>query len=157
MAKQAIVSHNRIEFDSIPMSCVTKSIIDRNLFLWDERWEHISTGTGTKRFFPSIQDQITIDREFKFHFKFTQILTNHGNLNSYLKRFGIIDQDYCDVCIGREDDALHQIYECERYANERRKFLGEVERSGHQWLLPTEELVKREIIELSIEFCHKII
>jgi hypothetical protein len=52
---------------------------------------------------------------------------------------------------------LHQIYECERYANERRKFLGEVERSGHQWLLPTEELVKREIIELSIEFCHKII
>lgn len=157
LVKQAITSHNKIAFELVSMESIKKLLKDKNINFWDQRWQQIPTGVGTKKFFPSVYSRIKCGKKFVFKFELTQIVTNHGNLNSYLKRFGIKDNDNCEQCMGRLDDAFHRIFECRRFERERLEFKRETERLGYQWPTESTQFMTKELIDNFINFSLKIV
>lgn len=47
-------------------------------------------------------------------------MANHGSFNKYLHRFKIKHTETCDSCGAENDDALHAVFECEHWMEERR-------------------------------------
>jgi hypothetical protein len=108
--KQSIKSHTSVVFDKISQNLAKRIIRDKVIKEWNERWAESETGLQTKKFFPTVLDRIIAEKHMVFDYKLNQILTNHGNLNSYLFRFKIKDNEYCENCIGQEDSADHRVY-----------------------------------------------
>ncbi len=124
--------------------------------VWDQRWQNPTTGRQTKLFFPTVMDRQNVDKDSIFGHKLTQFMTNHATFNSYLARFHIKDQDYCDYCIGEEDDANHRLFRCKKYDIPRNRFKQIIETKGYSWL-PTHIALAKELINDFTEYCEKII
>jgi hypothetical protein len=91
LCKEAIRSHTKIAYDLIPNSSIKKVIRDRNVKLWNDIWTESTKGAITREFIPSVYDRIKMKNYFYTDFYITQAITEHGKLNSYLKRFNIKD------------------------------------------------------------------
>jgi len=154
--QNAIRSHNRIEYDVIPKNFVKNLIEEKNIELWEIRWQRTTTGTGTKQFFPNIKKRIECEKQIEFDFKFTQILSNHGRMNGYLKRFNLTDDDNCEKCLVT-DDNIHRIYDCIKYEKQRDEFKRQIELKEMSWPLSTTEMIDHQIICDFKNFCKSIV
>ncbi len=141
IAKQAIDSHNRIEYDLIRKSKVIRLIYQKNIELWNERWIECSTGLQTKLFFDNISDRLVVKKYFKTDFYLTQILTNHSKLNQYLNRFNLKASSECDYCGHGMDDANHKLFDCTYFTEQRMAIIRCVESNGQQWPITPNELI----------------
>lgn len=156
LAKNAITSHNRIEFDLIPKQYVKRTIIDRNIEIWEERWQSTGKGPQTKLFFPHIRDRIEAKKYWKHDFYLTQAVTSHGKMNAYLARFGIRRDAHCEYCGHEIDDANHRIYDCIIWTTEREQMIRRIESEGMRWPLEQRILISDKIFNIFREYCTKI-
>jgi hypothetical protein len=78
IARESAESHNRIEFDLVPMSFVKNSINNINLQIWDQRWSESTKGRTTKQFIISVFDRKKMKKFFPPDFYVTQSITGHN-------------------------------------------------------------------------------
>jgi hypothetical protein len=155
-AIEAMDSHSRIAYDLISESYIKRLLNKRNTQKWQQIWQTSETGQQTKLFFPTIQSRLKFNKDIIFGDKTTQILTNHGSFNAYLKRFCLKEQDYCDDCIGAEDDANHRLFYCQKYENQRNDFKEKVLSSGHSWP-PAHNILIQHVLNDFIEFTQHLV
>ncbi|KAI8129373.1 Retrovirus-related Pol polyprotein from type-1 retrotransposable element R1 [Lucilia cuprina] len=86
---------------------------------WQEQWEADESGRWTHKLIPDIESWIK-RKHGRMHYYLTQILTGHGNFNSYLTRFKIKENIYCEDCGSQEDTAEHTLFQCEKWNQMRR-------------------------------------
>lgn len=80
---------------------------------WQATWNVSTKGRWTYACIPDIR--AWMERGFgDLTYYTTQMLTNHGDFQQYLHRFGRADSPICTLCdSGAEDDAHHTIMVCE--------------------------------------------
>ncbi len=91
---------------------------------------------------------------FYTDFYITQAITEHGKLNSYLKRFNIKDSDLCEIC-DSIDDIKHTIFDCVRYEEERELMMSKIEGS-HDRRLQLKELLHSKNFIYFKEYCFHL-
>ncbi len=155
-AKEASNSHQAFAFDLIPLNYIKNILRQNTLEKWNERWVRAEDSAQTKMFFQTVFERKNAENYFRNDFYLTQALTSHGKLGSYLKRFKLQNNDYCNYCGQDGDDANHRLYYCEYFVTERHEFIEFVESKGHVW--PTEQriLIRREIFTQFLNFCKII-
>jgi len=153
LAKMGAVSHQSIAYDLMPVSYVKKIVYQKNLQMWNEKWTNANTGENTRQFLPTIYDRIRYKKLFTTDFYLTQFLTNHGKFNQYLNRFNIRSDPLCEVCIGKIDTALHVIFECERYEQQRRILIQHIESNNITWPCSPIALISAKVFEKFKQFC----
>ncbi|GFV86908.1 RNase H domain-containing protein [Trichonephila clavipes] len=67
---------------------------ERTVSSWNTELLASPKALWTKRFFPTIYQRLKC-KSFVTNFKLSQILTGHGNFNSYLSGFNLIGSDIC--------------------------------------------------------------
>ena len=85
-------------------------------------------GTNNKRLFPSNTRQAKYKN--KFTPIFTTMTTGHGNINSYLHKFKIIEPPTCP-CGTTEQTIDHLIFQCELLGKERDKLISGVSKTDN--------------------------
>jgi hypothetical protein len=110
LAKDGSTAHRSIDYDVIPHNYVKRMISGKSTELWNERWEQTPNGSLTREFIPTIEYRKKVDPHFFTTFELTQVLTNHGKFNSYLKRFNIRDDEGCGKCGADKEDVKHIIF-----------------------------------------------
>lgn len=105
-----------------------KSVRERTVEKWQERWQESSTGRWTAELIPDLK-LWTECRHAQTNYYLTQLLTGHGFFNQYLYRMGIRRSPLCSYCANEVDDARHTFFYCSRWTVERNEawiILGEV-------------------------------
>lgn len=85
---------------------------------WQERWHVSDKGEWTRRLIPDIHPWVR-RRYGSVTFHITQALSGHGCFASYLRRFGLLDSAKCWFCVNDNDDALHTLFECSAWEENR--------------------------------------
>ncbi len=109
LSKESINSHNRIEYELIPNSRIKRIIYEKNIEMWNRRWNACTVGSGTKKYFQNINDRLLVKKFYKNDFYLTQVLTNHANFGQYLNRFKLKSTKVCDFCGHESDDSEHKM------------------------------------------------
>ncbi len=156
LAKAAAVSHQSIAYDLMPVSYVKKAVYQQNLHIWNDRWTTTTNGETTRKFFPTVYQRMQSKRYFTTDFYFTQILSNHGKLNSYLSRFKVTDNEMCSLCKIKED-VMHVIFHCNKYDPQREDLIQHVLQNDISWPCNLEILISQKIFEKFKKFCDMII
>ncbi|GFS77260.1 hypothetical protein TNCV_3758461 [Trichonephila clavipes] len=78
-------------------------------FSWNTEFLASPNALWTKRFFPTIYQRLK-SKNFVTDFKLSQILTGHGNFNSYLSRFNLIGSDICSC--GQDAEVVEHVLYC---------------------------------------------
>ncbi|XP_018329834.1 uncharacterized protein LOC108740127 [Agrilus planipennis] len=98
-----------------PRAHVKRRLRNFSLEAWKERWRTATTGRTTASFLPDPCYDRKITGDFDFYM--VQLMTGHGNFNSYLKRIGKIDNDLCE-CDGT-DTSEHVLFHWVLFAQQR--------------------------------------
>lgn len=109
----------RIQPHTENVDSIKKEAREMVLNKWQERWASDTKGRWTHRLIPNIKNWVTRNHG-ETNYYLTQIMTGHGNFNSYLKRFKITDDSTCKDCGSPEDNAEHVLFYCNRWHNRRR-------------------------------------
>jgi hypothetical protein len=83
---------------------------------WQSEWDHTTKGAITKSFFPKIADRLKV--KIKVTPNFITVVTGHGNVQSYLHKYKIVDSPLCS-CKGGEQTVDHILYDCKLLEQER--------------------------------------
>lgn len=81
---------------------------------WQESWERDDKGRWTHKLIPNIRTWLE-RKHGEINYYLTQIMTGHGNFNSYLNRFQITASSHCYDCGYPCDDAEHVLFFCAKY------------------------------------------
>lgn len=108
---------------------------------WQREWDQSDKGRLTYASIPDIRPWYE-RKHGELTYYLTQVLTGHGNFNSYLDRIKKVDSPKCGLC-GKddEDNVHHTIIECEAFKDIRGswrnmtvpKILGEMLLSSQAW------------------------
>ncbi|XP_067129671.1 uncharacterized protein [Centruroides vittatus] len=132
LAKKATALQTSPSFRKIPLTFISKALMDITIADWQENWKNSTTGRLTFRFIPSI-----IKRQHLSHLRIsheiTQGLTGHGNFPAYLHRFKKSEKDTCSCDNTTTGDALHMILDCPTYDVKRQSLIGYCLLKGQNW------------------------
>jgi ribonuclease HI len=145
LAKEAQVSHKRLDYDMIPISYIKKLIYDKSISIWNENWATTPNGVTTRQYIPTITERLKMKKYFSTNFFLTQILTDHGKFNSYLTKFKIRSDPYCDVCVGKMDNSEHVVYECLKFQEKREEMKAQM---GCDWPQEKYEFLNSKLFEI---------
>jgi ribonuclease HI len=111
-----------------PIVQIKKELKEERNKLWQEDW---CKYLRQKRKIPFITS-VDSNRPFTDK-KVNQLLTGHGNLNSYFKRFGMTESDLCEC--GETEDQIHILFNCtlETRKLAREILIGEITKRGFCW------------------------
>ena len=98
-------------------------------------------GAITKEFFPSVERRLAVN--LNLNPKVTTIITDHGNIRSYLYRLKIIGSQECPCKHGIQT-VDHMIFQCNRLKNEREILKNIVLKEGN-WPASKSELTNRNL------------
>jgi hypothetical protein len=127
IAKEAANSRDINEcYTRIPKSAVRRELKDHSVTKWQSEWDHTTKGAITKSFFPKIAERLKL--KVKVTANFTTIVTGHGNIKSYLRKYKILDSPMCS-CKSGEQTVDHIIFECKLLQQERERLKSTVLRS----------------------------
>jgi hypothetical protein len=158
LSEDAIHSHNRQVFDLMPIKSAKKKLKNKLINEWNIRWTEGTTGRHTFKYIGSVEERNKIEDKMLFNHKLTQVITNHGNFYSYLKRFGKKDIDSCDTCLGQTEDSDHKIFHCIKFDTQRHELQNKIERNGYNLSnVNHKSFLNKKIISFFIEFIQKII
>jgi hypothetical protein len=94
LAKEAATSTDAPEYyDKVPKSVIESELEALSVAKWQKEWDQSTKGHITKQYFTSIADRLNM--KLNLNYKFTLMVTGHGNINSYLHRFKISDTPSC--------------------------------------------------------------
>lgn len=91
----------------------------RTLQTWQHRWDENENEEckWTKKLIPDIENWIN-RKHGDVNFFLTQALTGHGSFRAFTRYIGKTDDDECIYC-GESDTALHTIFHCPNWEEER--------------------------------------
>ena len=85
--------------------------------LWQEEWSRgvrpgeIAKGLWTKSLIPDLKVWLDAPGELTYHT--SQVLSGHGQFQTYMVKIGKSDGDVCVLCDSREtDDVVHTVLRC---------------------------------------------
>jgi hypothetical protein len=84
---------------------------------------------------------------------FTTIVTGHGHIISYLRRFKIIETPMCPCCT-TDQTIDHLLFECELLNKERDKLISTVLKTD-VWVISKDKLIRRHF-KISAKFTNEI-
>jgi hypothetical protein len=101
LAKEA-ASNNDINecYKRIPKSTVLSKINELSVTKWQSEWCHTTKGAITKSFFPKIAEMLKL--KINVTPNFTTMVTGHGNIKSYSRKYKIIDSRTCSYKSGEQ-------------------------------------------------------
>jgi hypothetical protein len=108
-------------------------------------------GAITKEFFPSVENRLAVN--LKLSPNVTTIMTDHGNIRSYLHRLKIIGSPECPRS-HRIQTVDHLIFQCKRLRNEGAVLKSSVLKEG-KWPVSKCELTSR-ILKQFIDYINSV-
>jgi hypothetical protein len=94
LTKEVAMSTDTPEcYDKVPKSEIRSELEPLSVEKWQKEWDQSTEGHITKLYFPSIADRLNI--KLNLTYKFTLMVTGHGNIKSYLHRFKISETSSC--------------------------------------------------------------
>ncbi|XP_023233541.1 uncharacterized protein LOC111633237 [Centruroides sculpturatus] len=141
LAKQAAASSLTPCYNKIPASKIRQWTLEFALGQWQEEWDNGSTGRLTHTFILSVNERLKW-KHFKPTFSMTQLITGHGNFNSYLKRFHPKNTDICPCNSTSNQNSQHYLWDCELFKQERDRLMGHVFHAGNNWPCPNSRLME---------------
>ncbi|XP_023216833.1 uncharacterized protein LOC111619356 [Centruroides sculpturatus] len=118
-------------YDKVSKKLLSSLIHKIMLNTWKIRWDNGDTSRLTHSFFPCPTDNVF--NPLLPSFQLTQLLTGHGNLNTYLKRFLDKTDGMCNCSMNEEEEPNHIIFHCPQYARQRKKLSDTVIDNGFHW------------------------
>ena len=117
LAKEAANSRDINEcYKRIPKSTVLRKRSDHSVTKWQSEWDNTTKGAITISFFPKITDRLKL--KINVIPNFTTMVTGHGNINSYLHKYKILDSPMCS-CESGEQRVYHILFDCKLLEQER--------------------------------------
>jgi hypothetical protein len=105
-AKEAAMSMDTPEYyDKVPKSVIKCELEALSVEKWQKEWDQSTKGHITKQYFPSTADRLNM--KLNLTYKFTLMVTGHGNINSYLHRLKISDTPSCPC--GTQDQTTDRL------------------------------------------------
>ena len=150
------ISYNAIDYNLMSKSTVKRKLREYMREIWDYRWQSSTKGPQTKLFFPNINYRLKVKSSFVHDFYICQALTNHGNNNSYLKRFNLKEFQSCEKCGHDSDDSHHRIYDCIGYDTVRNDLKVAVVNANLHWPPPPSAFITHKLYSHFIVFCKSI-
>jgi len=150
-----------VNLDTVHHNLMSKSTVKRKIYeymceIWQNRWLSTQKGPQTKLYFPHINDRLKIKNIFNHDFYICQALTNHGNNNSYLKRFNLKEFQSCEKCGHDSDDSHHRIYDCIGNDSVRNDLKVAVINADLNWPPPPSAFITHKLYSHFIVFCKSI-
>jgi hypothetical protein len=94
LAKEAVTSSDNNEcYNRIPKSTVKRELSENSVKKWQTEWDCSTKGTITKLYFPKISERLKL--KINMTPNFTTMVSGHGNIQSYLYKYKIIDSPTC--------------------------------------------------------------
>jgi len=111
LAKNAATSTETPEgYDKVAKSVVKRELEVFSVKKWQREWDQLPKGQITKQYFPDTAARLSM--KLNLTHNFTLVVTGHGNINSYLRRFKISDTPSCP-CGTQDQTTDHLLFECE--------------------------------------------
>jgi hypothetical protein len=107
LAKEAAVEDGLVVYEKIPREVIITRGKENRFHMWQQQWTNTGKGAVTKVFFPSVRNRLR--QKIPIFPEFTTMVTGHGNLKSYLHRFGLTDNPMC-LCEEEEQMVDHLIF-----------------------------------------------
>ena len=104
----------------------------RTLQHWQQLWDSTKNGQHLKNYIPDIQTYFN-DRNITTDFHTTQLLTGHGSVNAYFKRFNIKTSGVCECDFKTEQTYRHLLYDCRLLTDQRRRLQQEITKNKGIW------------------------
>ncbi|XP_023212815.1 uncharacterized protein LOC111615629 [Centruroides sculpturatus] len=139
LARCASAKFNSCTYNKISSKHLNNLIHNIILKTWQVRWDNGSTWRLTHCFFPCPTDSMLHPRYPTF--QLTQLLTGHGNLNTYLKRFLNKTDGLCDCGLKEEEDPEHIIFFCPYYSRQRKELIRTIKDNGFHWPCMLKDLI----------------
>ncbi len=118
----ALPTDSQVIRDTAPtLLTIKKDIHSSVLNLWNSEWLLSSTGTTTKRFFPTVTDALTLESRLMPSF-LSQILTGHSLLNGHQFRLKFGSTSRC-ACGYADETVDHFLFHCTRFTSRRENFV----------------------------------
>jgi hypothetical protein len=114
-------------YTRIPKSVVLCQLEEESLQMWQRSWTQTTKGGTTKEYFPHIEGRIKL--KLNHTENLTTILSGHGNIKAYLKRFQNSDDSTCP-CGKVEQTTDHIICDCDRLSKERDKLKAAINKTN---------------------------
>ncbi len=64
LAKEGAIAHRSIDYELIPMSYIKRTIYNKNIEIWNTRWQSSQTGSTTQKYFPTVYDRMIVKKTF---------------------------------------------------------------------------------------------
>jgi len=126
LTKEASNNSNIKEcYNRIPKSTISRELKELCIKQWQNEWNTTTKGATTKSFYPNIEQRMML--KVRPTPNFTTILTGHGNINSYLYKFNIIENPVCP-CNKGDQTVDHIIYSCGLHEKERNRLKAAIHR-----------------------------
>jgi hypothetical protein len=153
LAKEAAKNADIIEcYKKVPKSIVISELGVISVVKWQREWDQTTKGEITKEYFPVVADRLNM--KINITHNFTSIVTEHGNIRSYVHRLKIIETPTCSC--GTKDQTIdHLLFKCELLNNERDSLISTVLKSD-VWPISKNELRKHFKILCSFMLYFKI-
>jgi ribonuclease HI len=156
LAKEGAIAHRSIDYELIPMSYIKRTIYNRNIEIWNTRWQSSQTGSSTRKYFPTVYDRMIVKKTFTPSYYLTQFITNHGKFSNYLYRFKLRSDSFCPHCKGIIGEAEHIIYECPVYQEHRERLMEITESNRIDWPCTQRQLISCQLFKAFYDFCNEI-
>jgi hypothetical protein len=106
---------------------------------WQREWDTTTNGRITKQYFPKVADRL--HKNIHITQNFTTMVTGHGNINSYLHRFKIIEAPDCP-CGNGNQTTDHILLECAILNEDRERLIAAVAKVEN-WPIKKDTIIKR--------------
>jgi hypothetical protein len=156
LSKAGSVAHRFIDYDGIPFSYLRKSLQEKHMNIWNNRWHDSSKGDLTREFFPTVSHRIAEKKHFVPNFELTQFISNHGKFNNYLFRFKLRNDTKCDRCGALEEDIKHIIFNCPQFDEQRNELKHKCEQNRIPWPCDLQFSINYQIFAQFSYFCNSI-
>ncbi|XP_067118867.1 uncharacterized protein [Centruroides vittatus] len=145
LARSAPSWISNCSFDNTPLSWVKQNIRGFIKDTWQKRWDDGTTGRTTHEFIPDVHQRNNC-KHFVTTFPLTQLLTGHGNLRCYLRRFLRKTDGLCQCQLNEEDTPSHVIYECPNHRNQRKTLIDTIRKENELWPCQMKTLINNKRI-----------
>jgi hypothetical protein len=112
-----------ISYNRVPKSIIKRDLEDTSVNTWQREWDTTNKGRIKKDYFPIVAERL--HTQIHITQNFTNMVTGHGNIKSYLYRFQIIEAPTCP-CGNDNQTTEHILFECTLLNEDRERLIAAV-------------------------------
>ncbi|XP_023244862.1 uncharacterized protein LOC111642715 [Centruroides sculpturatus] len=131
-------SYNLIARNSLKQRCKAY-----HRAVWQRAWETSVKGRGLFAFLPDVNQQMRCTH-LLLDQRTSTFLSQHGNFNGYLHKYGHAASPNCDVL----EDPMHLLYNCIRLENIRHELRQECCHEGLTWPTPPNKIINERLYNI---------